>query len=78
MIETSIIAQMKKVHLDILNLSGELQALDDTLEIDYVHNLLIPALGHLNAITEFLSNYTLNDNSSAQLEKARFQPSYYD
>lgn len=72
MIETSIISQMKKVHLDILNLAGELKVLDDTLEMEYVHNLLIPTLSHLNAITEFLSYYTLNDNPSAQMEKARF------
>ena len=78
MIETSIISQMKKVHLDILNLAGELKVLDDTLEMEYVHNLLIPTLSHLNAITEFLSYYTLNDNPSAQMEKARFQPFKYD
>ena len=72
MVETSIMAQMKKVHLDIINLAGELKVLDDTLEMEYVHDLLIPTLSHLNAITEFLSHYTLNDNPSAQMEKARF------
>lgn len=74
MIETSIISQMKKVHLDIINLAGELKALDDSLEIEYVHNLIIPTLGRLNAITEFLTYYTLNDNSSAQMEKSLFRP----
>ncbi len=43
--------------------------LDDALEIEYIHNLIIPTLGHLNAITEFLSYYTLNDKSSAPLDK---------
>lgn len=69
MIETSVISQMKKLHLDIINLAGELMTLDDVLEIEYVHNLIIPTLGHLNAITEFLSYYTLNDKSSAPLDK---------
>lgn len=69
MIDTSIISQMKKLHLDIINLAGELMTLDDVLEIEYVHNLIIPTLGHLNAITEFLSYYTLNDKSSAPLDK---------
>lgn len=76
MIETSIISQMKKVHLDILSLAGELRALDDTLGIDYVHNLLIPTLSNLNAITEFLSYYTLNNNSSAQMKKATMSSDY--
>lgn len=69
MIETSMISQMKKLHLDIINLAGELMTLDDALEIEYVHNLIIHTLGHLNSITEFLSYYTLNDKSSAQLDK---------
>lgn len=69
MIDTSIISQMKKLHLDIINLAGELMTLDDALEIEYVHNLIIPTLDHLNAITEFLSYYTLNDKSSAPLDK---------
>ena len=60
---------MKKLHIDIINLAGELMTLDDVFEIEYVHNLIITTLGHLNAITEFLSYYTLNDKSSAPLDK---------
>lgn len=67
------IAQMKKLHLDIVNLAGELMVFDDALSIEYIHNLIIPTLSHLNAITEFLSQYTLN-NKPTNLDK--FTPVY--